>query len=207
MGRARADSSCATLEPAVPFQSALADQQNRGIAQRRAIDQSLHVAHRARLSQNASFRIVEPLDANRRLASHLPICDGGVERARKVTTLARSPRKRPGAEREPRPQQSNDWDSPRTRRDVRASRAELFQTLAVVVHEVQVRHHHVDTSARADFVGLRPAGGRQDLVSRRESLPDLALGGFVVDDDEQSTSEALNIITLLGSTTVYAPAA
>ena len=36
------------------------------------------------------------------------------------------------------------------------------------------------------FAGLRPAGRRQDLAPRRESPPYLALGGFVVDDDEQS---------------------
>jgi hypothetical protein len=165
---------------------ALTHQQNRRVAERRAIDELHDPPHRARLGQNPGRLIATGLGWLR-FARSLTIGDRSLERARKLTKLDRSRRKR--QKRAAGTRHATLLVSPIGARDeheghVSPIGAQRLQAGPVARREVHVGNHHVDISAGADLVGLGPARRRQDGVVRLKGLLQLTLHRFVVFHDE-----------------------
>ena len=165
---------------------ALAHQQNRRVAQRRAIDELHDRPHRARLGQNPGHLIATGL-RRLRFARSLAIGDRILQRARKLTKLDRSRGK--GQKRAARVRHATLLIGPIGARDeheghVSPFGAQRLQAGPVARREVHVGDHHVDISAGADLVGLGPARRRQDGVFRLKGLLQLTLHRFVVFHDE-----------------------
>ena len=154
---------------------ALAHQQDRRVAQRRAIDELHDRPHRAGLGQNPG-QLFAARPGRLRVARRTPIGDRILERTRKLTKLDRSRRETPVRGR-------RASTNTRARLPVRRTTPPAGP---VARREVHVGNHRVDIRACADLVGLGPARRRQDGVLRPKGLLQLTLHRFVVFDDEHS---------------------